>query len=133
MLAGIILQLASMVFFSGFAIVYLSRVYRDPEIFIGRQMHRLILGLSLGSMCILIRCVYRTIELAEGWQGNLITHEGYFIGLDAAPMVIALIVFLVCHPYFTLPKLKTSERLIDSGQSSGSSGKSSTKEEDLSV
>lgn len=33
------------------------------------------IGLVHASFWILVRCIYRTVELAEGWTGYLITHE----------------------------------------------------------
>lgn len=60
---------------------------------------RMVLGAILASfLMIYIRSIYRTIELAEGWNGYLITHEGYFIGLDAAIMVIAVAIFMLVDP-----------------------------------
>ncbi|RKL22261.1 hypothetical protein BFJ72_g14716 [Fusarium proliferatum] len=51
---------------------------------------------------IFVRSIYRTIELIQGWEGYLITHEGSFIGLDAATMVIAVGIFNVFDPVFLL-------------------------------
>ena len=33
--------------------------------------------------------VDRTIELAQGWEGYLITHEVFFFVLDSIPMVFS--------------------------------------------
>ena len=37
---------------------------------------------SLAVICIFIRCVYRVIELSEGWEGDLIENERIFIVLE---------------------------------------------------
>ena len=51
---------------------------------------RLVIGsMTLALVCIYIRSVYRTVELFQGWAGFLITHEKFFIALDAAVIVIA--------------------------------------------
>jgi hypothetical protein len=47
---------------------------------------------------VVIRSIYRTIELTEGWTGFLIKHESYFIGLDGVMMVIAVGVFNIVQP-----------------------------------
>ena len=55
-------------------------------------------GMSFVTLMIFIRCIYRTIELLEGWNGYIITHEVYFACLDGLPMIIALITFNIFHP-----------------------------------
>ena len=49
-------------------------------------------------LCVVVRSVYRTVELSEGWVGYLITHESYFIGLDGVMMVVAVGVFHFVQP-----------------------------------
>lgn len=53
---------------------------------------------------IIVRAVYRVIELAQGWRGHLITTEFYFYCLDTAPMIICMGVWILGHPGFTLGK-----------------------------
>jgi len=53
---------------------------------------------------IILRAVYRVIELAQGWRGYLITHEVYFYCLDTAPMIVCMAVWVFGHPGITLPK-----------------------------
>ncbi|KAK9473434.1 RTA1 like protein-domain-containing protein [Dipodascopsis tothii] len=53
---------------------------------------------AVAVLFIFIRSVYRVIELAEGWQGNLMIHEVYFLVLDALMMVIAALILLVLYP-----------------------------------
>lgn len=55
-------------------------------------------------LCVYVRSIYRTIELAQGWDGYLITTQRYFIALDGAMMVAAVAVFNVFHPGWLLPK-----------------------------
>jgi len=45
-----------------------------------------------------IRCVYRVVELAQGWHGYLITHEIYLFFLDAMLMAMTLAILVVFHP-----------------------------------
>lgn len=65
---------------------------------ITRGIKLVLIAVTISFVMIYIRSVYRTIELAQGWTGYLITHEGYFIGLDAAIMVVAVIVFIPIDP-----------------------------------
>lgn len=73
----------------------------------GGRVNLLVFGLVFSSAWILVRCIYRTIELAQGvsgvrhaqamrrahsrfaqWTGYLITHQPYFLVLDSTAMVV---------------------------------------------
>lgn len=56
------------------------------------------LAISLAVIVIYIRCVYRVVELAQGWRGYLIDHEVYLMVLDALMIAIAGIIFVPFHP-----------------------------------
>jgi hypothetical protein len=62
----------------------------------------LLVAVFISLFMIFVRSIYRTIELLQGWEGYLITHEGYFIGLDAATMTVAVAVFNFFDPVFLL-------------------------------
>ncbi|CAN3373472.1 hypothetical protein DIURU_003027 [Diutina rugosa] len=47
---------------------------------------------------IYVRCIYRVIELAEGWSGFLITHEAYILTLDASMVFLGCLVYFPFHP-----------------------------------
>ncbi|BGP38662.1 hypothetical protein JCM10450v2_002612 [Rhodotorula kratochvilovae] len=47
---------------------------------------------------ILVRSVFRTIESAQGHDGYLATHEGWFYLFDALPLWIAMSLFAYCWP-----------------------------------
>ncbi|WVR04189.1 hypothetical protein IAU60_001189 [Kwoniella sp. DSM 27419] len=74
---------------------------RTPEI---RKGEKLLAGVAFASAMIFVRGIYRSIELAQGWTGYLITHEAYFIYLDGLPMVLCLAAFAVSHPGWLLPR-----------------------------
>lgn len=101
MVAGIAFQLLTMTLFVGLLVDFLRRVLRAQGEFsnvVTKGMKLVFAALVISTAMIYIRGVYRTIELAQGWRGYLITHEGYFIGLDAAIMVIAVAVFIPVDP-----------------------------------
>ncbi|GAA97226.1 uncharacterized protein L969DRAFT_14685 [Mixia osmundae IAM 14324] len=56
------------------------------------------------SVPILIRSVYRVIELAVGYNGVLYNHEKYFLGLDALPLLVAVAIWLPLWPSRYFPK-----------------------------
>lgn len=47
---------------------------------------------------VFIRCVYRVVELAQGWTGYLISHEIYLFTLDALMIALTAIILIVVHP-----------------------------------
>ncbi|WVQ94650.1 hypothetical protein IAU59_001730 [Kwoniella sp. CBS 9459] len=78
-----------------------SGAIRTAEI---KNGERLLAGVAFASAMIFVRGIYRSIELAQGWSGYLITHEPYFIYLDGLPMVLCLAAFAVSHPGWLLPR-----------------------------
>jgi hypothetical protein len=85
MVGGIAFQLVSMLVFAALATNFFWRA-RHILVVLGnakenRGVRRLIIGISIGTILILIRCVYRVIELAQGWTGYLITNEPYFMSV----------------------------------------------------
>ncbi|TIB70253.1 hypothetical protein E3Q06_03259 [Wallemia mellicola] len=61
---------------------------------IGRDIDRVLMLLSVSSLFILIRLLYRVIELSGGSGNSIEKSEACFFVLDAAPMVIAIGVWL---------------------------------------
>jgi len=59
-------------------------------------------ALVLNTTCLLIRAIYRTIELVDGWNGRIIGTEIYFNWLDGAMIVLALATFNAAHPGWLL-------------------------------
>lgn len=88
MVAGLSFQVASMTLFILLASEYVWRVRRIE----GKEVSRLpvsknklwlfVAFFSLAVTGIFIRCIYRVIELSEGWEGDLIQNERIFIVLE---------------------------------------------------
>lgn len=77
-----------------------ERPYPKVEILNG------VIGIS--TLFVLVRCLYRIVEMADGWKGYLAITEVYFDILDALMMTFAIGVFIPFHPGFFLPKDKSS-------------------------
>lgn len=60
------------------------------------------LVLFLSVFFIYVRCVYRLVELSEGWTGYLITHEQYVMTLDGMMVLITCILLVPFHPGFIM-------------------------------
>lgn len=67
-----------------------------------RGIKLMLLGMVISTIFILIRSVYRTIELLDGWGGPIITNQLYFNVLDGAAIVVAMYAINFFHPGFLL-------------------------------
>ncbi|UPK93076.1 hypothetical protein LCI18_004011 [Fusarium solani-melongenae] len=115
MVAGIVFQMAAMVVFTGLVLDFMRRVFiKKTYLSYGKAgLERpnclpvtyawLLVAVCVSLGMIFIRSIYRTVELAQGWEGYLITHEGYFIALDASLMIVAVGIFNFLDPVFLLP------------------------------
>ncbi|RDB22661.1 Protein RTA1 [Hypsizygus marmoreus] len=105
-LAGLIIQLISFVIFTSLYIVFIYRVYtRKPHTWRRDQAKAWYndwrtLGAVLFISCvgILIRSLFRVIELSEGYQGRLATSEAFFYGLDTLPLFFAIVLYTPFWP-----------------------------------
>lgn len=120
MVAGIVFQLVSVTVFVVCAADFVRRTMRR------RLLVRLAgsVGVLLGAMvlsvlCVYVRSIYRTVELSQGWKGFLIIREKYFVALDGAMMVVAVVVFNVLHPGWLLPSREKALVLEREGSDDG--------------
>ncbi|KAI5231675.1 hypothetical protein AUEXF2481DRAFT_40780 [Aureobasidium subglaciale EXF-2481] len=101
MVAGIDFQLASVIIFSVlfFLFLYRAGVKRSiPAFRDDGDMKLLVAVTSLAILLIVMRSIYRTVELAGGWTGRVIETERYFVALDGAPMAALVIAYNILHP-----------------------------------
>ncbi|ODV80682.1 putative transporter or flippase transmembrane protein [Suhomyces tanzawaensis NRRL Y-17324] len=76
------------------------------------------LALTIAVVLIYIRCVYRVVELAQGFTGYLVTHEVYLMVLDAFMIAISGLIFIPFHPVLVfgstnLIKVATIKKNLD--------------------
>ncbi|KIK54155.1 hypothetical protein GYMLUDRAFT_177855 [Collybiopsis luxurians FD-317 M1] len=118
-LAGLALQLLSFLTFTCIFLVFLYRVrkhehdvYVKDEALVWYADWRALAGTMIVSCIgILIRSVYRTIELSEGFQGHLATTESFFYGLDTLPLFIAIVVYLPFWPGRFIPPFTAEDNV----------------------
>ncbi|EJT79167.1 hypothetical protein GGTG_04255 [Gaeumannomyces tritici R3-111a-1] len=55
-------------------------------------------ALALATLCVFWRCVYRVVELAQGWDGPLMARQDLFIGCEGVMIAVACLVLNVFHP-----------------------------------
>ncbi|KAL8818583.1 MAG: hypothetical protein Q9223_002808 [Gallowayella weberi] len=123
MIAGIIFQLVANLVFSGLAASVVVKTYQKGKGLLNvddravsqsnatktgaatttGKLRLLVGATSVSTLALVVRGIYRTIELLQGWRGHLITTERYFIGLDGALMAIAVLTFVFVNPGRLLP------------------------------
>jgi hypothetical protein len=64
--------------------------------------HTVVVALYVASTLISIRCLFRVIEFAMGFDGYLQSHEVYFYVFDALPMAVTMIIFNIVVPGWAL-------------------------------
>lgn len=106
MVAGIVFQMAAITVFCALFAVFLKRTATATRkgggggeaTPLSARVKVLVVATTASIAFIYVRSIYRTVELLEGWDGYLITHEVYFVVLDGAMMVCAVAVFNLVHP-----------------------------------
>ncbi|KAI0310094.1 RTA1 like protein, partial [Amylostereum chailletii] len=107
MLGGIIFQLVAIICYATLASEFLFRYIKDRPI--GRRdtdsrvpttqrMKLMLAGMTLMTIFIFVRSIYRSIELSDGWTGAVISTQWLFNVFDGAMIVLALYTLNVLHP-----------------------------------
>ncbi|KAJ7859311.1 RTA1 like protein-domain-containing protein [Mycena olivaceomarginata] len=63
-----------------------------------RNMRIMVFALAFNTTCLLIRAIYRTIELLDGFSGPIISTERYFNILDGGMITLAIFTLNFAHP-----------------------------------
>ena len=66
-----------------------------------------LIALTLATVCIFWRSVYRVAELGEGWTGNLIRRQYLFVGFEGVMVIVACVALNVFNPAFTFSDAMT--------------------------
>jgi hypothetical protein len=102
MLIGLFIQLMFFGFFLSVSLVFWKRMQSSAKLYTipkyGKHTWQALLKFLLGAAVIIIlRCVYRVIEFAQGNDGYLATHEVYMYLFDSAPMLVVQMMFHFVH------------------------------------
>lgn len=92
-LLGLFVQLLFLGFFLGVSLVFWRRMSKSPRRHAvpqyGKHTWDQLLKMVVGAAIIIIlRCIFRVVEFAQGHGGYLVSHEVYIYIFDAAPMLI---------------------------------------------
>ncbi|KAG8738022.1 hypothetical protein FRC11_001670 [Ceratobasidium sp. 423] len=133
MLGGIIIQLVAVILYTILGLEFVIRFSLDrparSKVMSEQRKHAgwinvpngivwMLVGLAIATVFIIIRSIYRTIELTDGWNGTIISTEKWFNWFDGAPIVVAMFTFNVFHPGYFLRNLESENRLPASKNSS---------------
>lgn len=101
-IAGLSFQVFTLCIFIGLAIEYVVRYSKAPreqkKQDVGQRFKLFVGFLSLATILILIRCVYRIDELSDGYSGPLVHDEGLFVGLEGVLIIVAVFCLAVAQP-----------------------------------
>ncbi|KZV72934.1 RTA1 like protein [Peniophora sp. CONT] len=112
-LVGIIFQLFGLLVFITFAVEYFWRYFKDvplqnkpSEMYYRSEFTRRVRWLTTGvaamTLLILVRSVYRAIELAGGYAGKVAATQWLFVVFDAVMIALAIWVAIILHPGWLL-------------------------------
>ncbi|KAF7166912.1 hypothetical protein CNMCM5623_000449 [Aspergillus felis] len=106
MIAGLASQVASLGVFLCLCADFAWRVYKNPDKLNDSMYHirktlkwkAFLIGLTVATLAIFVRSIFRVAELREGFDGPLANDEVTFMILEGAMMVIASLCLTVLHP-----------------------------------
>ncbi|MCJ1467143.1 hypothetical protein MMC07_005765 [Pseudocyphellaria aurata] len=117
MMAGLSFQVFSLLLFAIATIDYYLRVrqrYQNqgPPQGAHPRIRWFYAALGLSYTCIMIRCIYRVIELSNGWNSSLMKRQTDFVILEGIMIVVAVYILNIFHPgqyLFTRNKAPSAE------------------------
>ncbi|KAJ6558859.1 RTA1-domain-containing protein [Mycena vulgaris] len=126
MLGGIGFQFLVIIVFTVVALDFVQRYIRDrprragrsPRGILNLRLKIMLLALAFSTIVLVVRSVYRIVELAGGWDGPIIRTEIYFNIFDGAMVVLAIFTLNFAHPGMLLrirPEKLTKAEEIELG------------------
>ncbi|KAJ7677166.1 RTA1-like protein [Mycena rosella] len=131
MLAGIIFQMVTISIYILLAAEFFLRYFTDSPLGgkeaayhalgnskrgrgqLDRNLRIMIGALGFNTTCLLIRAIYRTLELLDGFEGRIISTERYFNILDGGMITLAIFTLNVAHPGVFLAPQDKSESDVE--------------------
>lgn len=106
---GIAFQVLTLLFFTVFFIFVSWQIFKDPNREVNwdpyfaqnrkRPLYKFWLpAVSVSLLFLLIRSIYRIVELSDGWTGYLIRTERFFLVLDGLMIAIGMIPLSLVYP-----------------------------------
>jgi len=83
----------------------------------GHKMQLMVVALGFSTLLLVIRAVYRTIELSGGWNGKIFGTQVLFNVLDGAMITLAMYTMNVAHPGLLLGRVTGLPKVRSRGSS----------------
>ncbi|KAI1616118.1 RTA1 like protein-domain-containing protein [Exophiala viscosa] len=117
MMAGIALQVVTLLFFGTAALMYILARRRAQNVPLSTEARKFLnstlfkcfaVGFTLAFTAIFIRCVYRIVEMAGGWGNPIMQSQTPFIVLDGCMVTFATLMQTIFHPGWCFPRLSSA-------------------------
>ncbi|KAF4982361.1 hypothetical protein FZEAL_2013 [Fusarium zealandicum] len=126
LVAGVVFQMANMIFCGGLMLLYLWRRRRalnagsrrlqssggelaardsKPARPGDKRAKIFVYAITVAYVAIIVRCIYRIPEMQMGWGSDLMQNETTFLILDGAMILASVWTLTIFHPYFFFPFL----------------------------
>jgi hypothetical protein len=116
---GLLVQLAFFGFFLYIAKTFGRRMAKSPAQYTIPKYRKhtwrsLLKLLFCAAVIIILRCLYRVVEFAQGQKGYLMEHEVFMYLTDTAPMFVVQIMFHFIYAGDVFPKGGTEKKAMES-------------------
>ncbi|KAJ6622283.1 RTA1-like protein [Mycena sp. CBHHK59/15] len=122
MLGGIVFQFIAIIVYTTCATDFLWHYHRSAPVrpFISAaergtldtRLRLMISALAFSTLVLFIRSIYRMAELADGWNGRIITTEVYFNVLDGGMVILAIFTINIAHPGILLGSPRGERKVL---------------------
>lgn len=135
MIAGLIFQVVTLFFFILMCAEFAWKVKKNERTGLlhagkkGKKLRIFLVSLTVSTIFILIRCIFRIAELWDGWSSKIMSNETDFIVFEGVMVVVAAILLTLVNPGWGIGdgeswgnfKWKSEEKNVESTSSGNSS------------
>ncbi|KAI0031825.1 RTA1 like protein-domain-containing protein [Vararia minispora EC-137] len=106
-LTGVIFQFVAIICYITLAVEFFVRYAKYSPVRPDRSSHRgtvtprvkqQIIGMGIMTVLIVVRSIYRTVELVDGWTGKIASTQWLFVVFDALMIALAMYTLHYFHP-----------------------------------
>ncbi|KAM0273526.1 hypothetical protein ACHAQH_008298 [Verticillium albo-atrum] len=122
-ISGVALQVVVLLFFGGMGVDYWLRVRRyvhdgtagaEKEtalaVYNDGKFRKFVYAIAGAFTGIIVRCIYRIVEMAGGWGNHIMQDQISFMILDASLVLVAVALLTAFHPGIFFPQMAAGSR-----------------------
>lgn len=100
LLAGLAIQTTAFAVFLVLLSIVIFAICQEKSLIgkMKRQKSPFLAVLPIASVLVFVRTIFRLVETSQGVFGYLSSHEGFFAGLEFAPIVVTVWLLAIWHP-----------------------------------